>query len=465
MYIHKNGVGVRVNMDSLFFDHALLPEGWARDVRIDLGADGLIATVAPGAKRPASGTSGRIAVPGMANLHSHAFQRAMAGLGEWRGDGDDSFWTWRETMYRFLARLRPEDLNAVAAQLYCEMLEAGFTAVGEFHYVHRQTDGAAYDDPAQLSLEIIEAARATGIGLTLLPVFYAQGGFNAAPVIGGQLRFANDPDSFADLVERCGHATKADPRTRLGVAPHSLRAVTAENLTQVVQAASSGPIHIHMAEQTREVEDCLAALDARPVEWLLANHDVDQRWCLIHATHMQPVETGALARSGAVAGLCPITEANLGDGIFDGVRYAENGGRWGIGSDSHIRIDVAEELRSLEYSQRLRDRARGRLVGASQANGRALFDTALAGGARAIDQPMGAIAPGAWCDLVSLDADHPALIGKKDDDWLNGWIFSGDPSCVRDVWAAGRHVVVDGVHLERAAIRAKFAKAMEHLLA
>ena len=451
-------------MSSLFFDNALLPDGWARNVLIEADSEGRITSVTPDSPKPLVGIDGQIAVAGMANLHSHAFQRAMAGLGEWRGgDANDSFWTWRDTMYRFLNRLRPQDLQAVAAQLYVEMLEAGFTAVGEFHYVHHQPDGTTYDDLAEMSSQLMQAASNTAIAQTLLPVFYHCGGFNAAPVASAQLRFFNEADQFLKLVETCKIKAASNLRTVVGIAPHSLRAVTPESLDTVIKATPEGPIHIHIAEQVKEVEDCLAWSGARPVSWLYDNQPVDSRWCLIHATHMDEREIGLLAKSGAVAGLCPITEANLGDGIFEGVSYHQAGGKWGIGSDSNIRIDLAEELRTYEYSQRLRDLGRTRLANNGQANGRALFDAAAYGGAQALGQSMGTIAVGNYCDVVSLNTNHPVLIGKRYDDWLNSWIFGGDKTCVRDVWVSGKLTVKNGKHLDHENIATQFTKAMKHL--
>ncbi len=448
-------------MSKLFFENALLSTGWAQNVALSVGASGLIERIEAGAKKPDSGADGAIAVPGVANLHSHAFQRAMAGLGEWRGDSDDSFWTWREVMYRFLERLTPEDFEAIATQLYVEMLEAGFTAVGEFHYVHHQPDGTPYDDLAEMAHRIEAASAQTGIGLTLLPVFYANGGFGGQPVGGAQQRFANDPERFGRLVEACGRGA----RQVTGIAPHSLRACTPDSLSEVVDRCPRGPIHIHISEQVKEVEDCIAWCGRRPVEWLLDNQQADDRWCLIHATHMTDGETSGVAKAGAVAGLCPITEANLGDGTFNGVHFEAHGGAWGVGSDSNVRIDLAEELRSLEYSQRLRDLGRNRLVGGGQANGRTLFDAAAAGGAKALQQKMGALVPGRYCDIVSLDEAHSALLGKSGDEWLNGWIFAGDGRCVRDVWTSGKHLVKQGRHIARDGARRAFARTLERLLA
>lgn len=453
-------------MNQLFFSNALLPDGWAQNVELQIDGQGRLERVETDMPSFGRTVDGAIAVPGMANLHSHAFQRAMAGLGEWRGTGagaDDSFWTWRDVMYRSLAKLTPDHVLAIASQLYVEMLEAGFTAVGEFQYVHHQPDGRPYDRLAEMSVQLMQAAEQSGMAQTLLPVFYANGGFGGQPVQGAQLRFYNDPSRFAELVDACRAEAKGHQRTIVGIAPHSLRAVTPESLAEVVGDADSTPIHIHIAEQVREVEDCVAWSGARPVEWLMDHHDVDPAWCLIHATHMQPSETKALATSGAVAGLCPITEANLGDGIFDGVAYHAANGRFGVGSDSHVRIDLAEELRSLEYSQRLRDLGRNRLVGSGIANGRALFGNAVAGGAQATGQECGRIAAGAWCDVVALDPSHPVLCGKSQDNWLNGWLFSGDRSCVSDVWVSGRHLVRKRKHVNRDAIAQSFVTTMEVL--
>ncbi len=450
-------------MGKFYFRHALLPNGWHRDVLIDTDGDGRILSVTPGAENYSAAVTGHIVVPGIANLHSHTFQRAMAGLSEWRGENaNDSFWTWREVMYRFVERLTPDDLQSVAAQLYVEMAESGFTAVGEFHYLHHQPNGLPYDNLAEMSGRLAAAAADTGIAMTLLPVFYHYGGFGGAEIGGAQRRFDNDPDRFVELVAVANNLI-ADPRTIVGIAPHSLRAVTPNSLAAVVDSHLDGPIHIHVAEQEKEVRDCLQWSGARPVAWLLDHHDLNRRWCLIHATHMNDDETTRLAQSGAVAGLCPITEANLGDGIFNGVSYQHAGGTWGIGSDSHIRIDLAEELRSLEYSQRLRDRARVRLSDPAHSNGRSLFDRSANGGARAIGQLMGRIEPGAWADFVTLDANHPTLVGCHDDDIINGWIFAGDGRCVRDVWISGRQVVADGRHFARETIRLKYSKTIRRL--
>lgn len=449
-------------MPQIFARHALLPDGWAENVAVETGPDGLIAAVRAGAPDP--GGAPRILLPAASNLHSHTFQRAMAGRAERRGPEADSFWTWRALMYRFLEQLTPDDVEAIAALAFIEMQEAGFAAVAEFHYLHHAPGGAAYADPAEMAARICAAAAATGIGLTLLPVFYAFGGAGARPLAGGQLRFGCDLDRFARLHEASRAAVAALPAdARIGVAPHSLRATTPETLAALVAAHPAGPLHIHAAEQPAEVADVEAWLGARPVAWLLDAAPVDARWCLIHATHMTPAETAALARSGAVAGLCPITEANLGDGLFDGPRFLAAGGRLGIGTDSNVRIDLAEELRLHEYGQRLRDGTRNALLAAPGSSGEALYARALAGGAQALDRPSGAIRPGAVADLVALDADHVAFAGLAPDQFLDAWIFAAGPGALRELWSAGRLAVRDGRHVARDALEPRARAVLRRL--
>jgi formiminoglutamate deiminase len=433
-------------MTRLFFDHALLDGGWAENVLIDIDAAGWITDLVPGAAVDGAAFHGAIAVPGMPNLHSHAFQRAMAGLTEKSTSAGDGFWTWRRAMYRFVKRLTPSDLVAIATQLYVEMLESGFTSVAEFHYLHHDPAGRPHDDIGAMSAAIAEAAATSGIGITFLPVFHANGGFGGAAPGADQRRFVNTPDRYARLLDRVRDIAAGLPDAAVGIAPHSLRAVTPESLAEILTLQPDGPIHIHIAEQTAEVEDCIRWSGGRPVEWLLAHAAVDRRWCLVHATHLTPDERRRLAASGAVAGLCPITEANLGDGIFDGVKFLADGGALGIGSDSNIEIGVAAELRLLEYSQRLRDRGRNRLAAAGASTGRALYDRALAGGAQGAGRRIGRLAPGYRGDIVALDADHLALIGRRGDQWLDGWLFAGDSRVVQDVWVGGRRVVADGRH-------------------
>ena len=428
-------------------------------------AAGVIVGVEIGAAAAPGDETAAIGVPGLCNVHSHAFQRGMAGLAERRGPADDDFWTWREVMYRFLAVLDPDDVQAIAALAYAEMLESGFIRVGEFHYLHNDPQGRPYADPAEMAVRIAAAAGATGIGLTLLPVFYAHADFGGAPPKAGQRRFVTDPDGFARLVEASRAAVTGLAGAVVGVAPHSLRAVTPEELREVTTLSPQGPIHIHAAEQTGEVDASLAWSGRRPVEWLLGNAGVDRRWCLIHATHPTDAECDALAMSGAVAGLCPITEANLGDGVFPAGRYLAAAGAMAVGTDSNVFIDAAAELRALEYAQRLTRRSRNLLArGEGCSVGAALFAAALAGGARAMAADGRGIAAGAPADFISLDADHPSLIGRAGDDLLDGWIFAAGREAVSGVWRAGRKVVADGRHVDRARILADYRRVLEKVL-
>lgn len=452
-------------MTSLWFETALLPTGWARGARLTIEA-GVIAGVQAGAEPRAGDERGAIATPGLGNVHSHGFQRGMAGLTEYRGGGEDDFWSWRELMYRFLDRLTPDDVQAITAQAYAEMLEGGFTRVGEFHYLHHDPSGRPYAKLGEMAWRIAAAAQATGIGLTLLPVYYAQGGFGGAPPAPGQRRFLNDQERFGRLMGESLVAIATLPDARLGVAPHSLRAVTPEDLDAVSVLAGPGGIHIHAAEQVKEVEDCVAWSGQRPVEWLLNAVGLDESWRLIHATHLTDSETQRLARSGAVAGLCPVTEANLGDGIFPAEAYLAGGGTMAIGTDSNVLIDAAQELRTLEYGQRLTRRARNVLATPERSStGANLFVRALAGGAQALGEPTAGLAAGASADIVSLNPDHPALVGRSGDALLDGWIFAGDARCVERVWRRGERVVEHGRHRDAEAIGAAYAATLRRLLA
>ncbi len=452
-------------MPKLHFASALLPSGWADDVHVSV-ADGIITEVTTGAVPEARDERHPLAIPGMASLHSHAFQRGMAGLAETRGDTADTFWTWRETMYRFALGMSPEDIEAVATLLYVEMLEQGFTRVGEFHYLHHDRDGTPYSDPAEMAVRIARAAEVSGIALTMLPSFYAHGSFGGAAPHAGQRRFICSVDQFARLVAATRRAVRGLPGANVGIAPHSLRAVTPDELAAIALLAEGGPVHIHAAEQAREVEECLAWSNRRPIEWLLEHAPIDQRWCLIHATHMTATETAALARSGAVAGLCPITEGSLGDGIFPAREFLGAGGRFGVGTDSNVLVGVADELRQLEYGQRLKHRERNVLSrGAGVSTGRTLFDTALAGGGQALAQPIVGLQPGARADIVTLDTTHPSLAGRRGDAVLDGWIFAGRSGAVDCVWAGGDKVVEGGRHRSREAARARFNAAVRRLVA
>jgi formiminoglutamate deiminase len=445
---------------ALIFDHALLPEGWAADVRIEV-ADGVITQVSQAASRAGADHVPGIAIPGMPNLHCHAFQKGMAGLAERRGPAHDSFWTWREVMYRFLRVLSPDDVEAIAAYAYMEMLEAGFTAVGEFHYLHHDPEGRPYNDIAELMTRIAAAANGTGIGLTLLPSFYAQGGFGGAPPTPGQRRFITDPETFLRLVGRAQEIAVTLPDTRVGIAPHSLRAVTPQALRAAVAAHGDGPIHIHAAEQTKEVADCIAALKTTPVAWLLDHAGVDQRWCLIHATHMTDDETRRLAASSAVAGLCPLTEASLGDGIFNGTELFAHNGRFGVGSDSNIQIGAAAELRMLEYSQRLRRHTRNVFAQEGESTGTRIYAEACKGGAQALGRNIGTIAAGKRADIVVLDAAHPDV--TRVETALDAYVFSAGKALISSVMVGGKTVVSAGRHAQHDGITARYRKTMERL--
>ncbi len=453
-------------MVTLHCREALLPWGWADDVRLKFDGP-LILSVETGVPPQSGDERHGVALPAVANLHSHAFQRAMAGLAEVRGPSHDSFWTWRETMYRFALAMEPDEVEAVAAQLYVEMLEAGFCRVGEFHYLHHDRDGRPYADPAELAGRIAAASETAGIGLTLLPVFYAHADFAGAPPTAGQRRFVTGPDGFAALLEASRRAVSGLPGAGIGVAPHSLRAVTSDELAAILPLARPGePIHIHAAEQVREVEACLAWSGRRPVEWLLAEAGVDARWCLIHATHMTAAETAGLAASGATAGLCPLTEANLGDGIFDGRGFLSAGGRFGVGSDSNVLVDLAAELRQLETSQRLALRERNVLApGDGASTGRTLYEAAVEGGARALGAAAPGLAPGRPADVVTLDAGHPAFAARSRDGLLDAFVFAAPGRAVDCVWVAGRKQVEGGRHIAREAVSARFRMAVEGLAA
>lgn len=453
-------------MQMIWAKQALLSEGWAKEVLVRIDAGGRIAQVTPGSPRPANAHLAETLLPAPANLHSHAFQRAMAGLTERRGpDPRDSFWTWRRLMYRFLDQLTPDDVQAIAAFVQMEMLEAGYATNVEFHYLHHGTNGRPYADIAEMAARVTAASAQSGIGLTLLPVLYSYGGLDRRALVAGQDRFGNDPNRFAELFEASArHLSTLPEDCTMGVAPHSLRAVDKAGLEAAIGLAGQGPIHMHLAEQIAEVDEVQAALGARPVEWMLDNAPLDARWCLIHCTQMEPHETTALARTGAVAGLCPITESSLGDGIFDALRWRAAGGRFGIGSDSNIRISLTEELRTLDYSQRLRDHSRAALADAGRSTGRVLLEEAARGGAQAAGRASGAIATGLWADLLALDDLGPDGQERTGDMALDTWIFARDDRSVCDVWSAGRHMVQAGRHIRREDITASYARVMRRLV-
>ncbi|HZT56114.1 MAG TPA: formimidoylglutamate deiminase [Burkholderiaceae bacterium] len=458
-----------MNTARLFAEHALLPTGWARDVLLVWDDAGVLTEVTAGAPAPpgAQRALGPL-LPGMPNLHSHAFQRAFAGLSEWRSSAEaDSFWTWRDLMYRIANAVSPDQLEAIATRLYVEMLAAGYTTVCEFHYLHHDPRGWPYADPAEMSLRLLAAARAAGIGITLLPVLYQHAGFGGQPPRADQRRFVNGTDALLEIARRArAHGAS------VGVAPHSLRAVAPAALHELVAGIdAAAPIHLHIAEQQPEVDACLAWSGQRPVAWLLDHLPVDARWCLVHATHVDAAERRALAASGAVAGLCPTTEANLGDGVFPAAGYAADGGAWGIGSDSHASVDVAEELRLLEYTQRLAQQRRNVLVGSASASAQVadhLWLSAVAGGSRAggggSAGAQHGLAVGAPADLVVLDT-RGTLAGLTPPQALASHVFANHrPGCVRDVWARGVRRIHDGRHALQADATARFVAARRALL-
>ncbi|MFT4100173.1 MAG: formimidoylglutamate deiminase [Burkholderiaceae bacterium] len=485
---------LRPTVRRLFAADALLPDGWARDVMLEWNDAGVLTRVGTGIDVSRIGvadadapvgleTAAGPVLPGMPNLHSHAFQRAFAGLTEYRAGDADDFWSWRASMYRFAAAISPEQLEAVATYLYLEMLEAGYTSVCEFHYLHHDVDGRPYPargiDDATMTTCVMRAAEEVGIGLTLLPVLYQTSGFGGRPALPEQRRFIRSTDAMIGLL--AGLKPMCDPRRiRLGLAPHSLRAVPPDSLRQALAGLhsidASAPIHLHVAEQTAEVDDCLAHHGSRPLQWLLDHADVDRRWCLVHATHLDAGELARAARSGAVAGLCPTTEANLGDGLFDIVGWREAGGAWGIGSDSHVCVDPAEDLMLLEYGQRLTRRRRNVLAGrvdvglggslsipAGVAAGRgvdaglapdgradvatSLWLSAVAGGAQAAARPIAGLSVGQQADFVVLDAGHPLVAGLSAPDMLSAHLFASHRrAAIAEGWTAGRPRVTAARH-------------------
>ena len=454
----------------LYCEHVLLEDGWAESVSIVIDATGTITELRrePGSVPAGAEYAHGSVVPGMPNCHSHAFQRAMAGLTERRGSGEDSFWSWRETMYKLLQHIGPDELQVVAEQLYVEMLKLGYTSVGEFHYLHHDSDGRPYADPAEMSHRLIAAARGAGMHITLLPVLYCHSDFGAAAPLPGQQRFVHSAEGYQALQETLHRDYGGQANIRLGAAPHSLRAVSKPILQDAISGLDSldkaAPIHIHIAEQELEVEGSLACHGKRPVAWLQDNFEVDSRWCLVHATHMDAAECRAMAASGAVAGLCPTTEANLGDGIFPAVEFLDAGGNIAIGSDSQVCLDPAQELRLLEYGQRLSRRRRTLLASPSQPSvGEFLLRQSLSGGARALGINAGVIAPGARADLVVLDGQHPGLYGKRGSTLLDSWVFACNGTPVKDVMVAGEWRVQQGVHAHEESVAGRFRTVMDVL--
>lgn len=447
---------------------ALLTSGWAQNVEVNIDDSGNIGAISPNTAYKA-GEKHAVLIPGIANVHSHAHQRAMAGLGERAGKGsdglNDSFWTWRKVMYHYLERIQPDHLFHIASQLYLEMLKHGYTCVGEFQYLHHDIEGNAYQNPAEMSLQCLQAANQVGLGFTALPVLYRFGGFGSVDPLDGQKRFINEADAFIDIVQILQAASEDDNNVSVGIAPHSLRAIDQKLLGSVTaQLEQLAAIHIHIAEQLKEVDDCVNWSGRRPVEWLFDHFDVDAHWCLIHATHMNSEETRKMANSGCVAGLCPSTEANLGDGFFNAVDYLGQGGRWAIGSDSHISIDPVEEFRWFEYGVRLQTNSRNVLVSERVGNtGRNLLDGAWQGSELACGRKIGKLEINYRADFVILDENHPRLYGRRDDDLLDSWIFSGNQNLVKDVYVGGKKVIENGRHANEESIAHHYRQTLDAL--
>ncbi|MBS1019225.1 formimidoylglutamate deiminase [Gluconobacter cerinus] len=449
---------------SVFARQALLPEGWRRNVRLEM-TDGVFSQIRPDALMQPGDHCADITLPAMPSLHSHAFQRAMAGLTETRQDAADSFWTWREQMYALALRITPETMRAIAAQLYVEMLKAGFTQVAEFHYLHRAEDGTAYHHPAEMAQSVIAGACDAGIGITMLPTLYRHAGFDR-PLAPEQRRFESTPEFIASIMSDLDATYRKNDRISVGVGLHSLRAVNREDMIEMLSLAPADvPVHIHIAEQQREVSDCVKALGRRPVAWLLDEVAVDQRWCLVHATHLEVREVRRLAVSGGVAGLCPVTEANLGDGLFPLQEFISAGGSFGIGTDSNVLPSANEELRLLEYGQRLMRQKRccGLPDGEKGSVGRFLYDAALQGGARACQQGAAGLAVGQRADLCTIDDCALSLPDLEGDAILDSLVFARPAFPVRDVLCAGDWVIRDGHHRHEDAISAAFRSAMRDL--
>lgn len=460
------------NDKQLFAKHLLTESGWAKDVLIKLDCNGVILELKPDTQLDSDFSGEQLCgsvIPGLPNSHSHAFQWAMAGLGEKSGKGGDSFWTWRQAMYGFVDAISPEDLQAIASALYMQMLKAGYTSVGEFHYLHHNTNGATYDNPAEMSQRIFESAKESGIGLTLLPVFYRYSGFGDQAANQGQKRFIHDQQAYAALIDNVAKLSEQYHQS-FGIAPHSLRAVNQQDLSFAIDHLNSlndtAPIHIHIAEQMKEVNDCLEFYGQRPVEWLLDNLDVNQRWCLVHATHMTQQEIRRVAETNAVVAICTTTEANLGDGFFPMLDYKKHQGRWSVGSDSHISVDAVEELRWLEYQQRLAQQSRTVLVEKEHSsNGLWLWQQAAGAGAQSLGRQTGAIKIGNKADFIELNPESFALLGKSDDELIDAFIFNRQFSndVIRSVWVNGECQVSAGIHRNEETIRHQYQKAIHRL--
>jgi|TARA_R110002124_G_scaffold51649_6_gene149264 formimidoylglutamate deiminase len=453
-------------VQQLHFEHILLDTGWAEGMTLEIDPSGYILSIERTMNKETGETITGATIPGMPNLHSHAFQRAMAGLAEKRASPTDSFWSWRKVMYGFLDMLEPEDITAITAQLYKELLRGGYTGVAEFHYLHHSRSGQPYGDKSLMSQAVIEGAKEAGMPITLLPVFYAHAGFGGLPPEPGQQRFINKLDRYQELFCALQCIEKQDPGLTLGIAPHSLRAATKDEIDELLKLSPESPFHIHIAEQQKEIEDCIASYGKRPVEWLYENFNVDDRWCLVHATHITDAEITQIAKSRAVVGLCPLTEANLGDGIFPAKRFISEEGSFGVGSDSNICLNAARELESLEYGQRLLHQERNVLTSKTLPNvGRFLYEKSMSGGARALGQPISGLQVGARADFIVLNLQHPDFYGRAQENFLDILLFSAAADFKTDVYIAGEKIVKQGQHKREEEITRTYKARMSKLLA
>ena len=448
--------------------NALTPSGWQKNCVVQFSDQGRIESVREDETSDVDLYLEGIVIAGIPNLHSHAHQKAITGLTEHRVPGQDDFWGWRELMYRANSRLNPEQLQIIANYLYIDMLLKGYTSVAEFHYLHHQPDGTPYSNRSEMSERLFDAASEAGIAITLLPTLYCRGGFENEPIKDAQNRFYHDPDGYLRLLSECHSLCAKDPDRSIGIAAHSLRAVSPQNLNATITHAKSilkdVPIHIHVAEQIKEVNDCMSVNSARPVSWLFDQCDVTHQWCLIHATHVDREEQALIARSGVTVGLCPATEANLGDGIFPASELIANNGFFGIGSDSQVSTSPAHELQLLEYGQRLSRQKRAVLVtDVTKSNGRSLLDAAVIGGNRAQGEFVCGIQPGSRGDLVELNSDHVEFSNRTLDQILDTWIFSGPFNPVKTVIVGAKQVVQNGLHPNREAATTAYRKMIQSL--
>ncbi|MCF6225164.1 MAG: formimidoylglutamate deiminase [Xanthomonadales bacterium] len=453
-------------MKTFFAPSLLTDQGWRSASVISVDADGIIISISQGTAEDCDVGLQGVVIPGMVNLHSHAFQRSLVGKTGLRGKGDDSFWSWRQAMYQQVAQLSPEAIEAVSAYCYMELLKGGYTTVAEFHYLHHQKGGVHYANPAETSMRILAAAETAGISMTLLPVLYSWAGFGQEPLTEKQLPFRHDLNSYMQLLSQLDQYSKHSKLFDWGVAPHSLRAVSESQLLELMEGLAqldfNGPIHIHIAEQQQEVKDCVDYYGTSPVRWLLDNLPVNERWCLIHATHVDTQELKMMRAANVVAGLCPTTEADLGDGIFPASQWQQLGGAWGIGSDSNLCVNATEELRWLEYGQRLRDQQRNLLATPGQIVGAELYKNALSGGVQALAKPPArGFAIGQRADMLVLNQQHTLLLDKENDQILDAWVFAGVQEMLSQVWVGGRCVVEAGEHINADRIEADWRQLLK----